>query len=153
MTTISERQYTLAATARMADLTPATLRNWCDREFMLLSMDAGKWRRFCAFDVLKVALSGRLSEMGIPVKNACYLGGAIPQHAARSIADYADPASVLKGMVEAFGAAKTIVYRDGERWTTILDDNIGNIELPACYIVIDSVAVAKTVCARMIAAD
>ena len=76
----SEIGVSLSRAAALADVHWVQIRNWLDRDQIILDADKkrkGQHRRFGFLDILRIAVMGRLTRYGIPAEQAGLIVQAI----------------------------------------------------------------------------
>lgn len=71
---LTDKTVTFSEAVFASDVTPRTLRNWVDEGRFAPEGDdtrhSGKWRRFSARDVIKIALAHRIVQFGFKIDDA-----------------------------------------------------------------------------------
>lgn len=146
---ITAETFTFATAAMASGVPIKTLRNWLDRDQVLLDASPdrqkGKWRRFSHWDVLRLALAKPLVDYSVPVEFASLVVGGLLTPLNLHLGYKNSPTRVLAISLQF---TTLLAWRDARGWDIEILTIPGSSptkELPESFIQIDVARIARRV--------
>ena len=137
------RRYVFKTAVMIAEVPPKAARNWLDRKQITAEGELGRgekiWRRFSAFDILRLAITKKLVDFCVPVELAWMVasGVFVGEAAINFEKSELSPVQVAKRLRD-----RTIfAWRENDRWEIKYSKQIPTYA-PAAVLSIDVARVA-----------